>query len=109
MLKEEVVHSNDASGLDINQEYNRPSYFSDISWAYYGGGEIKVRGIHEMRSLILNASKVQKMISELAAKDKNPQPALKEQTQKAHEIINQMLCELKMPMVRVLGWGLRKI
>lgn len=109
VLKENISNPADANSLDINWEYRQPKYFSDIKWAYNSGAPIKVRGMKEMRSLILNASRVQKTISDLAAKEKNPQLALKELTTKANEIVSGMLCDLKMPMVRLLGWGLRKI
>lgn len=109
VLKESVPVHLDTTGLDINWEYKKSSYFSDIMWAYNSGAPIKVRGIREMRSLIINASRVQKMMNEIASKDKNPQQAFKEQTQKAQDIVNGMLCDLRMPMVRLLGWGLRKI
>lgn len=109
VLKENISNPADANSLDINWEYKEAKYFSDIRWAYNSGTSIKVRGLREMRSLILNASRVQKTISELAAKEKNPQLALKEYNAKAQEIVSTMLCDLKMPMVRLLGWGLRKI
>lgn len=109
VLKENISNPADANSLDINWEYKQPMYFSDIKWAYNSGAPIKVRGMKEMRSLILNASRVQKTINDLASKDKNPKIALKDLTHKANEIVNTMLCDLKMPMVRLLGWGLRKI
>lgn len=109
VLKENVINPVDATSLDINWEYRNTSYFSDILWAYNSGASIKVRGIREMRSIILNATKVQKVISDLSANQKNPKQAFKEQTSRAQDYINGMLCDLQMPMVRLLGWGLRKI
>ena len=109
VLKENIMNPVDANGVDINWEYRDPNYFSDITWAYNGGVSMKVRGLHEIKSIMLNATRVQKVISDLAKKEKNSQQAVKEITQKAHDMITNMLCDLQMPMVRLLGWGLRKI
>ena len=109
VLKEDVSMPLDAHGLDLNVEYRNPTYFSDIKWAYNSGAPIKIRGLHEIKSILLNASKVQNIIRELAEKDKNPQQATKDLMNKANDIIAGMLCDLQMPMVRMLGWGLRKI
>jgi 1-acyl-sn-glycerol-3-phosphate acyltransferase len=109
VLKEKISNPVDGSSLDINWDYRNPNYFSDITWAYNSGSSINVRGLREMRSIILNTSRVQEAITKLSENEKNPQQAFKELTHKASEIASNMICDLQMPMVRMLGWGLRKV
>ena len=109
VLKEEAGTSLDTHGLDINVESPNFNYFSDIKWAYTSGAPIKIRGLHEIKSILLNTTRVQNIIRGLAEQDKNPQQATKELTNRANAIISGMLCDLRMPMIRMFGWGLRKL
>ena len=61
-----------------------------------------------MKSLILNAPRVKSAIEELVS-GKNSKINLKEANAKAQDIINLMISDLKMPVVRMFAWGLRKL
>mmetsp|Transcript_3725 Transcript_3725/g.3497 ORF Transcript_3725/g.3497 Transcript_3725/m.3497 type:complete len:332 (-) Transcript_3725:903-1898(-) len=59
-----------------------------------------------MKGLILNSQRVQSVIKELNAKDLKDKI---DHSYRAKSIINKMLCDMRMPMVRFFGWALRKI
>mmetsp|Transcript_32012 Transcript_32012/g.31710 ORF Transcript_32012/g.31710 Transcript_32012/m.31710 type:complete len:821 (-) Transcript_32012:23-2485(-) len=99
--------SADSTSLNINWDYRKRQYFSDITWAYNHGEPMFIRGLHEMKSMIINAPKVQEVIRRLAEEDKTTTESALHK--KAQHIIDRMACDLRMPMVRVFGWFLRKI
>ncbi|OMJ82851.1 hypothetical protein SteCoe_16318 [Stentor coeruleus] len=106
ILKEKVETPDEPHALDLISEFKYYSYFSDIRWAYNTGKNTKTRDIKEMRSLILNAPRVKKVIEELTTQ-KNPL-TVKEANNHALEIIDVMISDLRMPVVRMFAWGLRK-
>jgi len=107
VLKEKVESPDEHHSLDIISEFKYYDYFSDIKWAYSGGNFNKIRGYTEMKSLILNAPRVKKVIEELTT-CKNPL-TLNEANKQAIEIINVMTSNLKTPVVRMFAWFLRKL
>lgn len=110
VLKEQIYSYINAETMDLNWDIRPESRFSDIQWAYSGGFPIKVRKANEMKSIIFNAPRVQQKILELSNKDptKKSHDTVKELNSQAHQILNTIICDLKMPMVRVTGWALRK-
>lgn len=108
ILKEKVESSDEPNAMDILSDYKHYSYFSDIKWAYNSGKVTKSRGIKEMRSIILNSQRVKKVIQEITADGPNS-ISLKEANVKAQEITSFMLSDLKMPVVRMFAWSLRKL
>lgn len=60
-----------------------------------------------MKSMILNAPRVQEMIKKLAIEDKAHNEASLQK--RAQHIIDRMFSDIRMPMVRVFGWFLRKV
>lgn len=67
------------------------------------GEVVTMPGMAEMKALIMNSSRVQSLITELSQKDKV------DHNQRARSILDKMLCDMRMPMVRFFGWALRKI
>lgn len=107
ILKEKVESPDGPGNMDLISEFNYYDYFSDIKWAYNSGKFVKIRGLTEMKSLILNAPKVKKAIEDYVASRTGS--SVKEANAKAQEIITTMISDLKTPVVRMFAWVLRKL
>jgi hypothetical protein len=88
--------------MDLLTDYKYQSYISDIKWAYNNGKYTRTRGNKEMKSLIMNAPRVKSVIEELVS-GKNASIGLKEANAKAQNIINLMISDLKMPVIRMFA------
>jgi 1-acyl-sn-glycerol-3-phosphate acyltransferase len=107
-ILKENVETSEPNSMDLISDYKYYSYFSDIKWAYDNGRVTSSRGTKEIKSIILNAPRVKAAIEELTASKQNPL-SLREANSKAQDIMNTMFSDLKMPVVRMFAWGLRKI
>lgn len=113
VLRENVeTPSSDPHALNLNWDYRTKQYFSDIMWAYNHGEPINIRHNKDIKNLILNGAKVQETIRRIVEEQKSGKDvnkAIAEQVKKAEFIMDRMLCDIKMPLVRVFGWFLRKV
>ena len=111
VLQEPIASSFNAESLDVNWDITDSKRFADIKWALSKGASINSREVSEMKSLIINSPRVQKKIQELAKSESNKslQEANKEFNNQAKEYLNLILADIKMPVVRVMGWILKKV
>ena len=110
VLKEQIYSYINAENMDLNWDIRPESRFSDIQWAYSGGSPVKVKSTRQMKSIIFNSPRIQQKILELSTKDPNKKPAdvVRELNWQAHHILNTMICDLRMPIVKMFAWALRK-
>eukprot|EP01116_Phalansterium_solitarium_P017321 TRINITY_DN4234_c0_g2_i1.p1 TRINITY_DN4234_c0_g2~~TRINITY_DN4234_c0_g2_i1.p1 ORF type:complete len:1163 (+),score=526.57 TRINITY_DN4234_c0_g2_i1:153-3641(+) len=87
--------------------------FPDISWAYKNySTNVGIDSLHTMRTpaetkhLILRSQRVQETIRNVAAAEKT---TVAEIEKRAHADLDRMAHNLRLPIVRVLGWFLRKV
>jgi glycerol-3-phosphate O-acyltransferase/nucleoside-diphosphate-sugar epimerase len=111
VLQEPIHNSLKAESMDLNWDVVSSKYFSDLKWALEKGSSVNCRPLTEMRALILNSLRVQNKISELAAKDPNKayQQVTRELNNQAKLYLNSIFADMKMPVVRLMAWVLKKV
>ena len=111
VLKEEIYSELDVQHSDLNWDIRSESRFSDVLWAYNGGDSSNHRKASEMRNLILRSQRVQQKILDLSTKAKgsSQKEVSKEMNKKAEYILRTIMCDLRMPVVRMFAWFLRKL
>lgn len=113
VLKEQVQPITDSGSLDMNLDAYALRYFSDILWAYKQPAPAKVRGLSEMKFLLLNAERVQSAIQRIASRSKPAGKTEAEMVQdlqkRAHAMVSVMCADLRIPALRVFAWFLRKV
>jgi glycerone phosphate O-acyltransferase/fatty acyl-CoA reductase len=111
VLKEEIYSELDVQHSDLNWDIRSESRFSDILWAYNGGDSSHHRKASEMRNLILRSQRVQQKILDLSTKSKgkSQKDVSRDLNRRAEFLLKTIMCDLRMPVVRVFAWVLRKL
>jgi glycerol-3-phosphate O-acyltransferase len=111
VLKEPIMSNLKLEHMDLNWDLLASSSFSDIRWALERGSSTLTRRLKDIKSIVLNSSRVQNKILELANKDSNKtqQASIHNLNNESSKIMDSLFANVRVPVIQSMAWIFKKV